>query len=332
MDNLIPIFDVLEEKKGSVKESHLILFEYCNLRCSFCHQDHESKVGMGADAMWSKMEVMFKNTNPKDPYVVNITGGELFLDEIPDDYFDVYYGIARRIMEYYDDVVVVFGTNLVYRSIERVMSLVKGLKEHGKVKLATSYDPAGRFDRDSYTLFMHNLNVVREYVDTVNVVITKQNIDTILAGKETNQLTWLCDNFSVYFDHYIPSIDHERLQPTEDQIGKLYLYLNSNHPNSYPLLSWKQNQWNDTTCRSTKIINKDGVVSTCWSEAGKNSILDEGLGLIAKNQAEQQFLDHYNCFACEYYQRCGLRCFLHHSFIEGGSKDCQIKSLFDQIL
>lgn len=332
MAELIPIIDLLEKKKGELKEAHLILFEYCNLRCSFCHQDHTSKVGMSADAMWDKVNALFESTDPRHPYVVNITGGELFLDEFPDDYFDVYYGIGRRILEHYDDATVVLGTNLVYRNVDRVVKLVESLKVHGKVKVATSYDPAGRFDRDTYPLFMQNLSTVREYVDTVNVVITKQNIETILAGKETTPLTWLCDNFSVYFDHYIPSTNYERLQPSEDLIGQLYLYLNEHHPNSHPLIGWKENQENVTTCRSTKIINKDGIVSTCWSEAGKDAILDEQLGLLAKNAAEERFLEHYGCFACEYYKRCGLRCFLHHSFIEGTTTECSIKQMFKQIL
>lgn len=332
MAELISIIDLLAKKKGELKEAHLILFEYCNLRCSFCHQDHTSKVGMSADAMWDKVNALFESTDPRHPYVVNITGGELFLDEFPDDYFDVYYGIGRRILEHYDDATVVLGTNLVYRNVDRVVKLVESLKVHGKVKVATSYDPAGRFDRDTYPLFMQNLSTVREYVDTVNVVITKQNIETILAGKETTPLTWLCDNFSVYFDHYIPSTNYERLQPSEDLIGQLYLYLNEHHPNSHPLIGWKENQENVTTCRSTKIINKDGIVSTCWSEAGKDAILDEQLGLLAKNAAEERFLEHYGCFACEYYKRCGLRCFLHHSFIEGTTTECSIKEVFRKVL
>ncbi len=330
--NLIPIVDVLADKKGALKEAHLILFEYCNLRCSFCHQDHDSKVGATAVAMWEKAKTLMANTRHDEPYVINLTGGELFLDVYPDEFFKTYYEIAYAFFEYYDDVTIVLGTNLVYHKIERLIDLVVRLKQHGPVKVATSYDPAGRFDRDSYLLFMHNLSQVKEHVDTVNVVITKQNIETIIAGKDTVTLNWLCDNFSVYFDHYIPSANYERLQPSEDLIGKLYLYLNEHHPNSYPLISWKENQENITTCRSTKIINKDGAVTTCWSEAGKDAVLDEQAGLQAKNAAEERFLDHYGCFSCEYYQRCGLRCFLHHSFVEGSAGTCQIKAMFDQIL
>jgi len=332
MAGLIPLVDLLADKKGELKEAHLILFEYCNLRCSFCHQDHDSKVGMEGDGMWAKVDALLANSSPQDRYVVNLTGGELFLDEIPLHLFQNYYYIARRLFDYYEDVTVVFGTNLVYQNVDRVIGLMTLLQPHGKVKIATSYDPAGRFNPEDRERFFYNLFLVKDFVDTVNVVITKQNIETIMSGVETEHLNYLCKNFSVYFDHYIPSTNYERLQPSEDLIGKLYLYLNEHHPNSHPLIAWKENQENITTCRSTKIINKDGVVTTCWSEAGKDAVLDEKLGLQAKNAAEERFLDHYGCLSCEYYQRCGLRCFLHHSFVEGTTTECSIKQMFDQIL
>lgn len=329
---MIELVDLLADKKGIQKEAHLVLFEYCNLSCSFCHQDHDSRVGLSSAEMWDKAETLMANTKPTDQYILNITGGELFLDEIPDEIFETYYQIAKRLFTYYDDVLIIFGANLIYTRVDRLENLIQRLEPLGRVRIATSYDPAGRFDRRSYELFMSNLNNLRAYVDTVNVVITKQNIERILTGKDTPDLTWLCDNFTVYFDHYIPSVSFETVQPTEDQIGELYLYLNEHHPNSHPLLSWKANEENITTCRSTKIITKDGIVTTCWSEAGKDAILDEGLGLIAKQQAEERFLEHYGCLACEYYSRCGLRCFLHHSFVESETQTCSIKSMFDVIL
>ena len=201
-----------------------------------------------------------------------------------------------------------------------------------KVCLATSYDPAGRFTVGNRELFLRSLDLVKPYVETVNVVITRQNIQLFLTGNEGKEFEWLCRNFDVYFDHYIPSERYQEHQPTEAAIGQLYLVLNKKYPNSYPIKAWKENRFNDTTCRSTKIINKDGVVTTCWSEAGKDSVLDEAAGLKAKHEAEERFIEHYGCLSCEYYQRCGLRCFLHHSFVEGSTTECSIKAMFDEIL
>lgn len=328
--DLIPVVNILEEKKGKWKEAHLILFEYCNLRCSFCHQDHESKIGI--DKIQEKVDQLIANTDKAHPYVVNLTGGELFLDEFSDVLIEEYYEAGKRILNHFDEALLVFGTNLIFNNVARLVKLVQRLKRYGRVQIATSYDPAGRFNAGQRELFFKNLMAVKEYVRTVNVVITKQNIHSFLDGHEGAEFKWLCEHFDVYFDHYIPSAMFEYIQPDEDLIGKLYLHLNKHYPNSYPIKDWKANVVNTTTCRSTKIINKDGVVTTCWSEAGKNSILDEVEGLVAKDEAELRFLEKYSCFACEYYSRCGLRCFLHHSFVDDGDDTCKIKEMFDEIL
>lgn len=332
MVELIPLVDILESKKGETKEAHLILFEYCNLRCSFCHQDHDDRKGISIDAIMDKVDALIASTNPNDHYVINLTGGELFLDDIPDEIFFAYYEAGKRLLENFQNAIVVFGTNLVYRDVGRVVRLVESLQEFGEVKLATSYDPAGRFNSSDRELFFRNLFEVKHLVETVNVVITKQNIESILAGQEGEVFDFLCANYTVYFDHYIPSQMYQYLQPDEELISKLYLHLNDRHPNSYPIKDWRENLFNETTCRSTKIVNKNGVVTTCWSEAGKDAILDEQEGLRAKTAAEERFMEKYNCLACEYYARCGMRCFLHHSFIEDSNDVCQIKLMYDAIV
>lgn len=335
VSTLIPLVDLLQDKKGKYKEAHLILFERCNMRCSFCHQDHDSEVGMRGEDVLAKADTFLENVDRNDSYVVNITGGELFMDDVPDEMFEYYFLIGKRILQHFEDVKLVFGTNLVYTNTQRVRKLLHRLAPFGRlgqVCLATSYDPAGRFNADQRKLFLANLMECEEYIETVNVVITRQNIDIFLKGQEGPEFDVMVAGFDVYFDHYIPSVRFEEHQPTEHAISELYLRLNERYPDSYPIKAWKENQWNDTTCRSTKIINSDGVVTTCWSEAGKDSVLDEGEGLALKQAAEERFLEKYNCMACEYYQRCGLRCFLHHSFVEDGSDECQIKVMFDKVL
>lgn len=330
--DLIPLVDLLRDKKGHYKEAHLILFEKCNLSCSFCHQDHGSIVGMDGAAMFQKARTLLEVTSPDTPIVVNITGGELFMDEVPDEFFTYYEVVGEMVLKHFKDVKLVFGTNLIFNQAARVMTLLERLRPLGRVHLATSYDPAGRFSPQQQKLFMTNLMAFKDVIETVNVVITKQNIQAFLDGRENPAFAWMCETFDVYFDHYIPSQMYEYIQPDEELISKLYIHLNKRYPNSYPIKDWKANAVNETTCRSTKIINKDGVVSTCWSEAGKDAILDEREGLIAKDNAEVAFVEHYGCFSCEFYQRCGLRCFLHDKVLENTSKDCLIKAMFKVIL
>lgn len=330
---LIPVVDLLREKKGRWKEAHLILFELCNMSCSFCHQDHDSRVGLDGGLMIDKMTTLLATSSVDTPMVVNITGGELFMDDISDEVFETYFQIGKMALSHFKDVKLVFGTNLTYHNTERVRALIERLREiHDNVWLATSYDPAGRFNPSQRELFLKNLSLLGHLTKTVNVVITKQNINLFLEGREGDEFAWLCQEYDVYFDHYIPSQLYQHHQPDEDLISALYIALNNKHPNSYPIKDWKQNIVNETTCRSTKIITKDGIVSTCWSEAGKDAIIDEAEGLIAKDNAEVAFIEHYGCFECVYYTRCGLRCFLHDTVLGSKSKDCSIKRMFDVIL
>lgn len=329
---LIPLVNILTDKKPTTKEAHLILFEYCNLSCSFCHQDHGSKLGFDSASVLAKVDTLIANAVATDHYVINITGGELFLDDVPDQLIESYATAARRLLTHFKDPIIVFGTNLIYQNIDRVIKLIEDLRKDGNVILATSYDPSGRFNSGDREVFFTNLEKVKHLVETVNVVITKQNIESFLAGGEGSEFDYLCANYTVYFDHYIPSKLYKQIQPDEDLISRLYLHLNDRYPESHPIKGWKESEWNDTTCRSTKIVNKEGVVTTCWSEAGKDSILDEAEGLKAKDDAETRFIERYNCFACEYYRRCGMRCFLHHNFIDDGKAECQIKKMYDVIL
>lgn len=329
---LIPVVNILREKKGRRKEAHLILFEWCNLRCSFCHQDHDSKVGFDAVDMIRKAQTLIDSVDSESEIVINITGGELFMDDVPDWMFGYYLTIGKMLLENFPHAKLVWGTNLIFKDVWRVARLIHMLRPYGKVVLATSYDPAGRFNEIQRVRFFEVLEEVAPLVETVNVVITKQNIESFLAGREGREVAWLCEQFDVYFDHYIPSQMYEYIQPDEELISALYLHLNKKYPNSYPIKDWKANVINETTCRSTKIINKDGVVSTCWSEAGKGAILDEAEGLRAKDEAEIAFVEHYDCFSCEYYTRCGLRCFLHDTVLGEKSKVCSIKTMFKAIL
>lgn len=336
VSNLIPLLDLLADKKGETKEAHLILFEKCNLRCTFCHQDHDSTVGMDGAEILKKVHTLIEVSDPETPIIINMTGGELFSDDIPDELFTYYQQAGELLLGHFKRAKLVWGTNLIYQKLYRVERLMVQLSpfvsKDQTVCLATSFDPAGRFTAAQRVEFMENVEYLALWIDTVNVVITRQNIAAVVSGREEEILKTLCEDFSVYFDHYIPSEAYEQHQPTEVSIKDLYLYLDKHHPNSHPIQGWKKNNFNDTTCRSTKIINKDGVVTTCWSEAGKDAILDEGKGLAAKQLAEDRFLEKYDCLSCEYYQRCGLRCFLHHSFVDDGNSDCEIKKMFDKIL
>jgi sulfatase maturation enzyme AslB (radical SAM superfamily) len=90
---------ILERKRDPEQEYTLHLFEYCNLRCSFCWQDHENRVGLSN--IVDKLEPIekFLQNETRDSVVFNAMGGEVFAPEIFDDFLlDQYKQLSLGIL------------------------------------------------------------------------------------------------------------------------------------------------------------------------------------------------------------------------------------------
>lgn len=330
---MIPLVDLLAGKRNDTKEVHLIWFEHCNLRCSFCHQDHESKVGM--DSIVSKTRDTIARLDPNLVYKVNVTGGELFHDAIPDSVFDDYVTAMVDILEGLPKSFINIGTNLVYDP-NRFVIMLRQLDDLGykdRIHVSTSYDPAGRFSDSNYKVFLTNIlhPEISSRIATVNVVITKQNIDSVLSGRCKVTLDWLYDQFDLYFDHFMANDDYKLYQPSEERILEFFLYMKEHYPKSGPIAEMLSGEDTKLTCQSTIIFTDDNQMVTCWGEAGKDKTMDYQEGLVRKNEAELDFLEFYGCLSCEYYSRCTMRCFLHHRSLDERPSECQIKLLYDKL-
>lgn len=331
--SLIPLIDLLADKRNSTKEVHLIWFEHCNLTCTFCHQDHDSIVGM--DSIFEKTKDTIARLDPAIEYKVNVTGGELFHDGISDEIFPVYLESIKLILDELPLADVVIGTNLVFNPT-RLIGLMGDLDKGGyggRYSVSTSYDPAGRFNTSQLKLFLENIALTefRERISTVNVVITKQNIDSVLSGRCKVELDWLYASYPLYFDHFIANFNYAIYQPSEERILEFFLYMREHYPESSPIREMSDGRFGELTCQSTIIFTDDNKMVTCWGEAGKDKTMDYQEGLVRKNAAEQEFLEFYGCLSCEYYRRCTMRCFLHHRSLDERPPECQIKLLYDAL-
>ncbi len=329
----IPLVDLLVDKRCGVKEVHLIWFEQCNLNCSFCHQDHDSVVGM--DSIVEHTLSAINRLDPSMEYKVNITGGELFHDGIPDNLFNDYHTAMRCVLDKLPRSTIYIGSNLVFTP-DRLISLVDRLDGDGysdRVNLVTSYDPAGRFTQRDLYVFLENLEnpKIETRITTVNVVITKQNIDSILSGRYKDVLDNLYARFDLYFDHFMANDSYTLFQPSEEKIVSFFSYLRTHYPKSGPVDTMLRGDPAQLTCQSTIIFTDDNKMVTCWGEAGKDKTLDYDEGLVRKNEAENDFLEYYGCLSCEYYKRCTMRCFLHHRSLDERPTECQIKLFYDSL-
>lgn len=328
----IPLLDLLANKRNGVKEVHLILFEQCNLTCSFCHQNHDSTLGM--NTVVADTAKVISALDPNVGYKFTITGGELFHDGISDKLFDDYAVAIRMVLDKLPKSRVVLGTNLIFDPT-RLVALLDDLDTThlDRVSIATSYDPAGRFNARQAEQFMeviHHPGLINR-ICTVNVVITKQNIDAILSGKHRDNIDRLYRSFGLYFDHFMANDDYSLYQPTEERILEFFLFLKEHYPNAGPIRDMANENYGELTCQSTIIFTDDGQKVTCWGEAGKDRTMDYEEGLRRKNAAEIDFMEYYGCLSCEYYRRCTMRCFLHHHSLEERPKECQIKLLYDAL-
>lgn len=328
---LIPMVDLLVDKKSTTREIHMILFEQCNIACSFCHQDHDSVVGM--DSIREKTSELITSLDPKQEYRINITGGELFHDGIDDGIFEDYFYAATQLLDNLPNSSIYFGTNLLFDPT-RLIALMKRFSEHpdyeSKVFLTTSYDPSGRFNKATRAQFFDNLfhPDIYNLITTINVVITKGNIDNIIGKRYNDELRLLYDHFHLYFDHFIANHQYKLHQPSEERISEFYMFLKDNYPKSEPINEMLNNEFNKLTCQSTIIQTDSGKVVNCWGESGKDFTDDYEEGLRRKQKAEENFLQKYDCFSCEYYQRCTMRCFLHHHSLDNQPEECTIKQMY----
>lgn len=331
--SIIPMIDLLADKRNPIKEVHLIWFEHCNLSCSFCHQDHDSIVGM--DSILEKTIDTITKLDPLVQYKVNVTGGELFHDDIADELFPVYLESIVKILEGLPRAEVLIGTNLVFNPV-RLIDMMNQLDSRGfkdRYSVATSYDPAGRFNTVQLEQFLKNIALpgISERISTVNVVITKQNIDSVLSGRCKTDLDWMYSHYPLYFDHFMANDSYAAFQPSEERILEFFLYIKEHYPKSGPIQEMTRGNYGELTCQSTIIFTDDNQMVTCWGEAGKDRTMDYQEGLVRKNAAEQDFLEFYDCLSCEYYRRCTMRCFLHHRSLDERPKECQIKLLYDSL-
>lgn len=319
---------ILEEKRDKAEEFFINLFELCNLRCSFCWQDHESKVGMDSvvNRAADVIKVIESRRKVRQAFEVNVMGGELFFDEIPDSLFDDYFTFAVRVNDYAKEVNVKVDfnwvTNLVFTKTQRVLKLMERLATVGiEGSITTSYDPRGRFNSQSFDLFRTNLDVMGSYLRSIGVVMTKPNITALMKGDA--RFDELSGKYKFYFDYYSPEESFATMLPKDSELLEFFKYMLDKYPHIYPFKDWINNSHNKMTCRSSNVILPTGENGKCRALVSQK-LYDGFYSTIEKDNnsnMEAHFLEKRNCLTCEYFKKCGLGCFLQSNFKEHNDLD-----------
>ncbi|BCM95112.1 putative radical SAM superfamily [Burkholderia phage FLC6] len=333
--------DILNEMLSSkVQDSTEIehhLFEYCNLNCSFCGQDHDSKVGMESIIDKAHKTVDFIFHSKKKKHTINVMGGEIFNDKIETNVFLDYYKFYEIIEKVCRDLGVEFQinwvTNLIFtENREMVQWLMNKTKAHARI--STSYDFAGRgLDINRSLVFKHNLNLFKEHIGVVGFVLTKPAIRKLLNSTDMFFQTVLYPNFPLYFDWYVPEKSSNKMMPSEQEMLDALLFVADKYPNIEPVKSMLENEHNKMTCFSLNktTILPDGKEVTCRYLEYDKEKFNNDIDYSSNANIIQAHLDRNECYSCNFYDRCQFRCFVQADWAElERLPTCFIKTFFER--
>lgn len=314
---------IIEKKRDPEQEYTLHLFEYCNLRCAFCWQDHENRVGINNVIDKLIPIEKFLKSESRNSVIFNAMGGEVFAPEIFDNallqaYKDLSLGIKQLGIKYNKNVKVNWVTNLVtnkYSLIEELLAYSKEIELHAQ--LVTSYDPRGRFNVNDFMQFKHSMNYFGDRITCISMLLNKPSIEYLLKDKDNYFKELYNSGKYIYFDYYSPDSSAEHQMPSDELLLRFFKHLIDNYPKVDPVKAWLENDKNYVSCRTSKLILADGTMCNCGNLVQDEQVIKlykTPLKPMDNSDIENIFLEKYDCVSCEYLNRCSLGCFMNHDY------------------
>lgn len=315
---------ILDSKRDDEQEYTLHLFTNCNLRCSFCWQDHESMVGVDdiLDKLPIYKDLIYKEK--KDRLVFNVMGGEVFSDTIFDKrQLDTYKVLCTSLIAYGKEVgktvKINWVTNLVFENKENFDDLLNwGVDGNIDQTFTVSYDPRGRFNRSQLSIFSNNLfHYGPSVIKTVGMMFTKNNIKHLMSKIDPLFEKIYSLGFKINFDYLMPDGITSEMPSDEDMLSFIK-FLIDKYPKVEPVSEWLKKQTQTISCRSSKLVLEDGTVCGCGNLIDKEVAKEIYVVDIDKSDntnIEEKFIERYGCLYCEYYSRCQLGCFMNKAYV-----------------
>lgn len=333
MKDLIPIHEIVEikRKESKTKEFFINFFEKCNLSCGFCWQNHDDDTGMDRQSIVGKAYTIIKNQSHDSLNQINVMGGELFMDTISDETLEAYLEFSKIIKQNISgNYEINFITNMVFNNTSRFIKFLDKLHTLDiNFNIGSSYDPLSRFNKKTKETFFDNIKLFRDYIKTISVVMTKQNIQYIHMNDDI-VLDYIYANFSLYFDFYSPEKSAHIYRPSDKEVADFFIFLYNKYPNASPIDNYLNNTHNTTSCRASFIILPNNNTGSCRILAKKEDLRSQ-----YNNQdiidMEVRHINERGCLECNYFKQCGLGCFLHNDYIDQKNNECEYKRFFKVI-
>lgn len=335
MQNDNDFYKIIDKKVIDWSEIVLCLFEHCNLSCAFCPQNHSSILGASEEEILNKVSTItqyIKRNDRSKHFIINTMGGELLQDVwIDKGFLNIYSKLIQQVKEKISsDKTVVFNfvTNLIFDKTDLIIDFIK----KNNIILSVSYDIVGRFNTTALETFKRNIDILKPYIRMISCVLTKQNIQKIVAGDE--YFDYLYNNFEIHFDSLLPSVTRKTnvfMMPAESETFKFYKLCVDKYPkmlNIEPFLNGKTNNRMSCTKGNSLTIMPDGSIPRGCS--GAVLLQDANTKDLGGTKIIENFMKKYNCFECEFFQRCPFTCFIKQDFkfIEHDMKECVFKETF----
>jgi hypothetical protein len=307
--------ELLKDKINLSTEIELHLFEFCNLNCAFCGQDHDSRTGMDRESILAKADrvIKFMGDSAMESHIVNIMGGEIFNDDVPDRVFTFYEDFYQRVNSYAEEkgLSVRFNwvTNLIFDKVERVYSFIQS-KEN--CFISTSYDFAGRgLNLIKSSNWERNLKALSDKITVIGFVLTRPAIRKILK-QEDPLFEELYVKYPLYFDYYVPERSAKKMMPSEQEMLDAFIYLAENYPKVQPIADLLNNSENRMTCYSLNkltLLPNNREVKCRYMEYDSDDF-HSPIDYSSNENIIEAHLERSGCLGCEWFDRCMFRCFV----------------------
>ena len=335
MNNFYPNYDFLE--------ICLILFDRCNLGCSFCFQEHTSiKTPEEIKDLYISLIPQLEEALKKKPWIKHlifrIWGGEVFMDSLDDKYLEAYEYLQTKIIEWakLNGYTTEFGysSNLVFNKTDRIQDFLKRTNSI----INTSYDPVERFRiKEQEDLWWANLKIFNPSV--ISITLTKPNIKKYL---ETDILKQLKD-YTLYPEYYIYNKNWEKYAPSTEDLFYFYKYYYEHNLTNIPEINNLINSYQNPNGRycicsnSCSFINNK-LTFSCLIRSGTLDMLsDYGMTLeecMSDKCTEIQYniaTSNMGCKLCKHYSYCRLPCMASQLHKDRKNKGCFIAKLYEYL-
>lgn len=320
----------------------LILFDKCNLGCSFCFQDHASvKTPQEIKTLYNTLLPQLKEVLHKKPWIKHlifrIWGGEVFMDSLSDEYLEAYEYLQNKIRNWAKNFsyTVEFGysSNLVFKKVDRILNFIKNTDSY----INTSYDPVERFHiKEQEDIWWNNLSIFNPTV--ISITLTKPNIEQYLQ----TDILFRLKEYTLYPEYYIYNKNWEKYAPSSEDIFNFYVYYHKSGLNNIPELnniidSYKNPNGRYCVCSNSCSFINNKLTFSCLIRSGTLDMLnDYGMTLeecLSDKCTEIQHklaTNRLKCNMCKHYTYCRLPC-MASQLHKNTDKECALNKFYNWI-